>query len=40
MAFQPFVHNIQIGVGVGMFTACIRKQDQVNRDMVLVQSNK
>ena len=37
MTFQPFVHNIQIGVGVGMLASCIRKQNQVHGDTVLVQ---
>ena len=34
---QPAIHDIQIGVGMGMLAARIRKQDQVNGDTVLVQ---
>ena len=37
---QPAIHDIQIGVGMGMLAARIRKQDQVNGDTVLMQSNK
>ena len=40
MILQPAIHDIQIGVGMGMLAARICKQDQVNRDTVLVQPNK
>ena len=40
MVLQPAVHHIQIGVGVGMLCPCIRKEDQVHRDTVLVQPDQ
>lgn len=40
MILQPAIHDIQIGVGMGMLAARIRKQDQVNGDTVLVQPNE
>ena len=40
MFFQPLIHDIQISVGMRMLAARICKQDQINGNMVLVQSNK
>ena len=35
---QPAIHDIQIGVGMGMLAARIRKQDQVNGDRVTAEA--
>ena len=40
MFLQPAVHDVQIGIGVGMFRPGIRKEDQVHRDVVLVQADQ
>ena len=40
MFFQPLIHDIQISVGMRMLAARICKQDQINGNVVLVQSNK
>ena len=40
MFFQPLIHDVQISVGMRMLAARICKQDQVNGNVVLVQSNK
>ena len=37
---QPAVHNVQVGIGVGMLRPGIRKEDQVHRDTVLVQADQ
>ena len=36
---QPAVHDVQVGVGVGVFRPGIRKEDQVHRDVVLVKAD-
>lgn len=40
VAFQPIVHDIQIGIGVGMFGPSVGKQNQVYWDVVLMQPNQ
>ena len=40
MFFQPLIHDNQISVGMRMLAARICKQDQINGNVVLVQSNK
>ena len=37
---QPAVHDVQVGIGVGMLRPGIRKEDQVHRDAVLVQADQ
>ena len=37
---QPIIHCADELIGVGLFAACVGKQDQVNGDAVLVKSNK
>ena len=40
VVLQPAVHDVQIGIGVGMLRPGIRKEDQVHRDAVLVQADQ
>ena len=40
VVLQPSVHDVQVGVGVGMLRPRIRKEDQVHRDTVLVQPDQ
>ena len=37
---QPIIHRADELIGVGLFAACVGKQDQVNGNFVLVKSNK
>ena len=37
---QPTIHRADELIGVGLFAACVGKQDQVNGDAVLVKPNK
>ena len=39
VVLQPAVHDVQVGIGVGMLRPGIRKEDQVYRDTVLVQTD-
>ena len=40
VVLQPAVHDVQVGIGVGMLRPGIRKEDQVHRDAVLVQADQ
>ena len=40
MSGQPIIHRADELIGVGLFSARVSKQDQVNGDAVLVKPNK